>query len=47
MKRLGSPEDIGELAAFLASDAAGYITGQPFVIDGGSTLPESPLSVAD
>ncbi len=47
MKRLGTPEDIGELAAFLASDAASYITGQPFVIDGGSTLPESPLSVAD
>ncbi len=43
MKRLGTPEDIGELAAFLASDAAGYITGQPFIIDGGSTLPESNL----
>jgi NAD(P)-dependent dehydrogenase (short-subunit alcohol dehydrogenase family) len=47
MKRLGTPEDIGELAAFLASDRASYITGQPFVIDGGSTLPESALSVAD
>jgi hypothetical protein len=47
MKRLGSPVDVGELAAFLASDAAGYITGQPFVIDGGSTLPESALSVAE
>ena len=44
MKRLGTPEDIGELAAFLASDAASYITGQPFVIDGGSTLPETHLS---
>ena len=44
MKRLGTPEDIGELAAFLASDAAGYITGQPFIIDGGSTLPESNLA---
>lgn len=43
MKRLGTPEDIGELAAFLASDAANYITGQPFVIDGGSTLPETHL----
>ncbi len=47
MKKLGTPEDIGELAAFLASDAARYITGQPFVIDGGSTLPESPLSVME
>ncbi len=47
MKKLGTPEDIGEMAAFLASDAAGYITGQPFVVDGGSTLPESALSVMD
>jgi len=45
MKRLATPEEIGQLAAFLASDEAAYITGQPFVIDGGSTLPESPLSV--
>ena len=41
MKRLGEPEEIGYLAAFLASDEAAYITGQPFVIDGGSTLPET------
>ncbi len=41
MRRLGEPDEIGELAAFLASDAAAYITGQPFVIDGGSTLPET------
>ncbi len=46
MKRLANPEEIGELAAFLASDAAGYITGQSFIIDGGSTLPESPLAVS-
>lgn len=44
MKRLGAPEEIGELAAFLASDAAGYITGQPIIIDGGSTLPETHLT---
>jgi NAD(P)-dependent dehydrogenase (short-subunit alcohol dehydrogenase family) len=47
MKKLGTPEDIGEMAAFLASDAASYITGQPFVVDGGSTLPESALSVME
>ena len=41
MKRLGEPEEIGYLAAFLASDEAAYITGQSFVIDGGSTLPET------
>ena len=39
--RLGSVEDIGALAVFLASEAAGYITGQGFVVDGGQTLPES------
>ena len=41
MKRLGETEEIGYLAAFLASDEAAYVTGQPFVIDGGSTLPET------
>lgn len=41
MKRLANPEEIGELAAFLASDESSYITGQGIVIDGGSTLPET------
>ncbi len=41
MKRLAEPEEIGELAAFLASGEASYITGQGIVIDGGSTLPET------
>ena len=41
MRRLGTIEELGELAAFLASDEASYITGQGFVIDGGSTLPET------
>lgn len=41
MKRLATPKEIGELAAFLASDEASYITGQGIVIDGGSTLPET------
>jgi len=39
--RLGSIEDIGNAAVFLASDKAGYITGQTLVIDGGQTVPES------
>lgn len=43
MKRLGKPTDIGELAAFLSSDEAAYITGTNIVIDGGSTIPESPF----
>ena len=41
MKRLGTPEELGNLAAFLASDESSYITAQGKVIDGGSTLPET------
>ena len=41
MKRLAEPEEIGELAAFLACNESSYITGQGIVIDGGSTLPET------
>lgn len=36
-----TPEDIGELAAFLASDAARNITGQWIAVDGGITLRQS------
>jgi NAD(P)-dependent dehydrogenase (short-subunit alcohol dehydrogenase family) len=39
--RLATIEEIGELAAFLASDESSYITATPIVIDGGSTLPET------
>ncbi len=39
--RLGSPADIAGAMLFLASDAAGYITGQTLVVDGGALLPES------
>lgn len=38
---LGAMADIGNAALFLATDEAGYITGQTIVIDGGQTLPES------
>lgn len=41
MGRLGTIEELGELAAFLGSDASSYITGSAIVIDGGSTLPET------
>jgi 3-oxoacyl-[acyl-carrier protein] reductase len=34
-KRLGKPEEVASLAAFLASDAAAYITGQVIGINGG------------
>ena len=35
LRRLGKPEEVASLFAYLASDEAGYITGQCFVIDGG------------
>lgn len=38
IKRLGVPEDIAGLVAYLASDEAGYITGQCISIDGGAAM---------
>lgn len=43
---LGTPKDIGHLAAFLATDEAAYITGQAIAVDGGQVLPESPDAVS-
>ena len=36
--RSGRPEDIAAAYLFLASDEAGYVTGQTLVVDGGATL---------
>ena len=36
--RLGAPQDIAGVVTFLASDAASYITGQTFVVDGGMVM---------
>jgi 3-oxoacyl-[acyl-carrier protein] reductase len=47
MGRLGTVEDIGHAALFLASDEAGYITGQTIVVDGGQVLPESFGALGD
>jgi 3-oxoacyl-[acyl-carrier protein] reductase len=35
---MGSPEDVAKMVAFLTSDAAGFITGQKFSVNGGNTL---------
>nr|XP_002739319.1 PREDICTED: carbonyl reductase family member 4-like [Saccoglossus kowalevskii] len=40
LNRFGTPEDMGNAVAFLASPESCYITGQCIVIDGGHTLPE-------
>jgi NAD(P)-dependent dehydrogenase (short-subunit alcohol dehydrogenase family) len=40
LQRIGLPDDIGGVAAFLASRAAAYITGQTLVVDGGLTIKE-------
>jgi NAD(P)-dependent dehydrogenase (short-subunit alcohol dehydrogenase family) len=38
LRRLGVPDDVGSVVAFLLSDDAGWMTGQTLVIDGGATL---------
>ncbi|MBQ5598913.1 MAG: SDR family oxidoreductase, partial [Lachnospiraceae bacterium] len=38
LKRFGQTKDIAETVAFLASDLAGYITGQVIQVDGGMAM---------
>ena len=44
-RKLGTVEDIGFAALFLATDEASYITGQTIVVDGGQVLPESMMAM--
>ncbi|MDF9295791.1 3-oxoacyl-[acyl-carrier-protein] reductase [Geobacillus stearothermophilus] len=39
LARFGEPDDVARVAAFLASDAAGYMTGQTLHVDGGMVMP--------
>ena len=43
LRRFGRPEDVAAMAVFLASDEAGFATGQLFTVDGGLTA-ASPLN---
>jgi 3-oxoacyl-[acyl-carrier protein] reductase len=38
LRRFGTVEDVAKAAAFLASDEAGYITGQVLCVDGGMAM---------
>jgi 3-oxoacyl-[acyl-carrier protein] reductase len=46
LRRLGTVDEIGYAALFLATEEAAYITGQTIVIDGGQVLPETASAIA-
>ena len=45
LKRWGTPEDIGQMVAYLASPAGDWITGAIFVVDGGEWLAKSKIAM--
>ena len=46
LRRLGTVDEIGYTALFLATEEAGFITGQTIVVDGGQVLPEMLQAIA-
>ena len=47
LNKLGTVDDIGYAALFLASREAGYITGHALIVDGGQIIPESAEALAE
>jgi len=47
MQRWGEPHEVAAAMLYLASDEAGYVTGQTLVIDGGALLPENGALMLD
>ncbi len=45
MGRPGTPEEVGHVAVFLASEEASYVTGQLIVVDGGNTIQEYKVAL--
>ena len=43
LQRLGRPEEVAEVALFLASDASSYVTGSTYYVDGGMVRYSQPL----
>ncbi len=43
MARLGTPEEVANVYAFLASDEASYVTGALYAVDGGITIAKGPV----